>query len=192
MSDCAPPQQNWTHPKLDDFHQMDDLRITTFAGRRNLNPPYANCPTAFPVNPTIRIQSSGNSWPTKEWRTDVESDLRGITRLGQRVRCESALYNPETNKFNNTPLEAAPDADFPTDFNRLTNPPGTLRGNGVNRFIPLLHNPQETFEQPFDFFIPSRWNDKERLKSTPRRPDALPRNIQPFNPMSQNLTGPVY
>lgn len=189
MSDT--PQQNWTHPRFDDFHQIDDLRISTYAGRRNINPPFANCPTTFPVNPTIRIQKSGDSWPQHQWRTDVESDLKGITRLGQRVRCESALYNPEKNQLNKMPLESAPDADFPTDFNRLFNPPCTLRANGWNRFIPLVHNPQETFEQPFDYFIPSRWQDKERYKSQPQRPDPLPSGLPPFDPYGGNKVASV-
>ena len=123
MTDCSPPQQNWTHPRFDDFHQIDDLRIATYAGRRNLNPPYANCPTTFPVNPTIRIQSSGNSWPTKQWRTDVESDLRGINYLSTRIRAEEPCinnkihYNPEVNTFNTMELEHAPDESFPMNFN---------------------------------------------------------------------------
>jgi len=187
----TPPQQNWTHPRLDDFHQLDDLRISTYAGRRTLNPPYANCPTSFPVNPTLRIQQSGNSWLENTWRTDIESDLRGINRLGQRVRCESAMYNPEKNTFNNTPIVSAPDANFPTEFNRLTNPPCTLRATGVNYFEPLIHNPQETFEQPFDFFIPNRQLDKEKYKSTPRRPTPLASVGRPLDSFSTELTGPV-
>jgi hypothetical protein len=62
-------------------------------------------------------------------------------------------------------LSHAPDENFPMAFNRLSNPPCTLRATGWNRFDPLFHNPQETFETPFDHYIPSRLLDKERLNT---------------------------
>jgi len=149
---------------------MDDMRITSYALRYYANPPEANCPSMFPVEPTTRIQSQGDSWPAAQWRTDVETDLKGINRYGSRVRAEDKLYNPDTNKFNNTPLEHAQDGTFPLNFNRLHNPPCTLRATGWNRWQPLFHQPQETFEQPFDYFIPSRTIDKERFKIPIRYP----------------------
>lgn len=155
-------QQALTRPKFDDFHQADDMRITSFALRYYINPPDANCPVSFPVDATVRIQKSGASWPTEQWRTDVESDLKGINRFGSRVRSDKVLYNPDTNRVNNTPLQAAPDETFPLLFQRLTNPPCTLRATGWNRFEALPHNPQLNFETPFDHYIPSRLLDKER------------------------------
>lgn len=157
-------QQALTRPKFDDFHQADDMRITSYAARYYLNPPEANCPTSFPVNATARIQKSGDSWVAGQWRTDVESDLRGVTRLSSRVKCDTALYNPATNKMNNLPLESAKDESFPQLFQRLENPPCTLRATGWNRWIPLQHQPQLSFETPFDFFIPARTLDKERCR----------------------------
>lgn len=158
-------QQALTRPKFDDFHQADDMRITSYAMRYYLNPPDHNCPTSFPTDPSIRIQKSGNSWPTAQWRTDVETDLKGVNRMGSRVRCDEALYNPDTNKMNNTPLQAAPDEVFGQLYQRLTNPPCTLRATGWNRWVPLPHQPQQTFETPFDFFIPARLLDKEKCNT---------------------------
>jgi hypothetical protein len=63
--------------------------------------------------------------------------------------------------MNQVPLVNAPDEVVPMTFARLVDPPCTLRATGWNRFDTLFHNPQETFEQPFDFFIPSRTLDKE-------------------------------
>lgn len=158
-------QQALTRPKFDDFHQIDDARITSYALRYYVNPPAANCPTTFPVDATVRIQKSGDSWVAGKWRTDVESDLKGINRFSQRVKCDDKLYNPDTNGMNNTPLRAAPDESFPTVFNRLYNPPCTLRATGWNRWEPLPHQPQLTFETPFDFFIPARTLDKEACRT---------------------------
>lgn len=190
---CNPPQQSWTHPRMDPFHMMDDMRITSYALRYYVNPPEANCPSMFPVEPTTRIQkNNGDSWPQAQWRTDVETDLKGINRFGQRVRCDEKLYNPETNRFNNTPLEHAQDGSFPLKFNRLDNAPCTLRATGWNRWQPLFHDPQKTFEQPFDFFIPSRDVDKANCTSTPRRPPPSKIPVPPYNGLAdQSKFGPA-
>ena len=162
MEECT-IQQSQTRPRFDAFHQMDDMRITSYSLRYMLNPPNANCPTTFPVEPTTRIQLSGDSWKKDKWRTDVESDLKGINRLGSRVKNTDVLYNAQTNRFNNTQTENAPDGNFPLTFNRLFNPPCTLRATGWNRWEYLFHDPQETFEQPFDYYIPSRYNDRDKM-----------------------------
>jgi hypothetical protein len=161
----APKQQNLTRPRFDDFHQVDDMRITSYAGRYYLNPPDANCPVTFPVEATTRIQMSGASWPVGQWKTDVETDLKGINRFGSRIMCDSALYNPETNKMNQIPLQAAADENFPLLFQRIVNPPCTLRATGWNRWEALPHQPQLTYETPFDHFIPSRTIDKEKCRT---------------------------
>ncbi len=163
-------QQALTRPKFDDFHQVDDARITSYALRYYLDVPGANCPTSFPVEATTRIQKSGASWPQGQWKTDVESDLKGVNRFGSRVAARVPLsapgtYNPETNTMNNIPLEAAQDENFPLLFQRLVNPPCTLRSSGWNRWVPLPHQPQQTFETPFDQFIPARSLDKEKCKT---------------------------
>lgn len=158
-------QQALTRPKFDDFHQIDDARITSYALRYYISPPESNCPTSFPVDATTRIQKNGDSLVSGKWRTDVESDLKGINRFGNRVYGTRGVYNPDTNPMNTTPLRAAPDESFPLLFNRLTNPPCTLRTTGWNRWQPLPHQPQLTFETPFDFFIPSRDIDKENCRT---------------------------
>ena len=67
--------------------------------------------------------------------------------------------------MNNRPLSSAEDENMPQTFARLVDPPCTLRATGWNRWQPLFHNPQETFETPFDFFIPSRDIDKEKYNT---------------------------
>jgi len=94
-----------------------------------------------------------------EWKTDVESDLKGISRLGSKIRC-----SPEYSDSKPTLAHAA-DENVPQTFARLANPPCTLRATGWNRWDTLFHNPQETFETPFDFFIPSRDVDKEKYNT---------------------------
>lgn len=163
MSSINPKQTNLTSSKWDTVHQADDQRISTYAGRYAFVP-YLNCFESFPVNATTRLQTSGNGWVSGKWRTEVESDLKGVGRPPSKWREDKLLYNPETNAINNAGYTNAPDENFPLNFNRLVNPPCTLRATGWNRWQPLFHDPQATFETPFDHFIPSRLLDKERCK----------------------------
>jgi hypothetical protein len=165
MTTIPVKQQSWTRSRFDDFHQADDMRITSYAMRYMLNPPEANCPSSFPVDATTRIQASGAGWVAGQWKTDVESDLLNINRLGSRVKCDDKLYNPETNKMNKIQYQNPKDETFPQTFNRLNNPPCTLRATGWNRWQPMPHQPQLVFETPFDFFIPARDLDKQRYKT---------------------------
>jgi len=161
---CSVRQTALTHPKWDDVHQADDLRISSYAGNYAFVP-FRNCPTTFPVSPTTRLQESGASWPQGKWRTDVESELRGVGRPPVRWRSEDLHYNPITSPMNAVPLAHASDQNTPLTFNRLSNPPCTLRATGWNRWESLPHDPQANFETPFDFFIPSRSQDKELCKT---------------------------
>jgi hypothetical protein len=67
--------------------------------------------------------------------------------------------------MNNVPMQDAADLVMGLTHQRLTNPPCTLRATGWNRWVDLLHDPQEVFETPFDFFIPSRTQSKDAWKS---------------------------
>ena len=150
-----------TRLKHDNFHQQDDMRITSYAVRYYLEKPEHTCPSSFPAEATVRMQYSGASWPQGQWKTDVESDLKNINRLGTRVKNNELQYNPETNRINNVPLQNAADLVMGLTHQRLNNPPCTLRATGWNRWIDLPHDPQEVFETPFDFFIPSRTQSKD-------------------------------
>lgn len=164
MSGCV-VQQALTRLRNDPFHQVDDMRITSYASRYYMNPPAANCPTTFPVNATTRIQKSGASWVEGEWKTDVESDLKGISRFSSKIRGQQGHYHPDRNAMNQKERGHAQDENVPLTFARLVDPPCTLRATGWNRWHPLFRNPQETFETPFDFFIPSRDLDKEKYNT---------------------------
>jgi len=53
-------------------------------------------------------------------------------------------------------LVDCPACAFNTEDTRLSNPPATLRGTGVNRFQPLCFNPQEKIFFPGDYHVSSR------------------------------------
>ena len=158
-------QRHMTSSKWDNFHMEDDLRITSYSLRYYINAPGINCPSSYPVDATTRIQKSGDSWVSDAWKTDVESDLKNMTRPSTRVKNNDVQYNPATNKYTNAPYVSPPDESFPLTYNRLNNPPCTLRATGWNRWEALPHQPQLVFETPFDFFIPSRDIIKEKTKT---------------------------
>lgn len=170
-----------TRLRHDPYHQVDDMRITSYASRYYLNPPAMNCPTTFPVNATTRLQKSGASWVEGQWKTDVESDLKGIARLGSKIRCDEVQYHPDNKKVV---LSHATDENVPQTFARLSNPPCTLRATGWNRWDSLFHNPQETFETPFDFFIPSRDMDKEKYNTHKESACYVPTQQPPLHELN--------
>jgi len=150
-----------TRSKNDNFHQEDDMRITSYAIRYQLDKPEHNCPSSFPAEPSIRLQYSGASWLQGQWKTDIESDLFNINRLGNRVKNNAIQYNPDHNKMNDKQLVNPADLTLGVTYQRLYNPPCTLRATGWNRWDSLHHDPQDNFETPFDFFIPSRTQSKD-------------------------------
>lgn len=137
------------------------MRITSYSIRYQLDKPEHNCPSSFPAEPSVRLQYSGASWPQGQWKTDIESDLFNINRLGNRVKNNVIQYDPERNNMNQKTLVNAPDVTLGVTYQRLNNPPCTLRATGWNRWETLPHNPQDNFETPFDFFIPSRTQSKD-------------------------------
>ena len=164
MCSIQPKQANLTSSKWDDIHQADDQRISTYAGRYAFVP-FRNCFESFPVNATTRLQESGNGWVSGKWRTEVESDLKGIGRPPSKWREDTLLYDPRTNEMNQAGYTNGHDENFPLNFNRMTNPPCTLRTTGWNRWHPLFRNPQAAFETPFDHLIPSRDIDKYKART---------------------------
>ena len=175
---CSNPRQTaLTRSRWDDVHQADDMRISTYAGQYAFVP-FRNCPDSYPIQPTVRIQQSGASYVTGKWRTEVESDLKGVGRPPSKWRTDDLLYDPRTNEINRAGMtDLTPENTAPTNFNRLVNPPCTLRTTGWNRWQPLFHDPQATFETPFDFFIPARMQDKFKCRTHPLPPTTYTNEI---------------
>ena len=83
---------------------------------------------------------------------DVDSDLLGITR--RFGLCDSSKYNPKRDGPDKTcKLRTLKTPDTPSALDaedcRISNPPCTLRGTGINRFEWLCTDPQATALQPF-------------------------------------------
>lgn len=110
---------------------------------RNINKPVSRCPERK-YNPNLNGCSSGNmGHPAGQGvvvgATNSKNPLRkNWTRCGD----------------NN--LVDFPQCHLDTEDTRLSNPPATLRGTGINRFNPLCIDPQKNVLFPGEYQIPTR------------------------------------
>lgn len=101
-----------------------------------------------PDDPRIRLQR-----PCDIGRiVDVGSDLEGLPR--RATKCPSQQYLPGSGvrdpKCSAMASGAGPGrCNRPEEDTRLSNPPCTLRGTGVNRFDPLYWDPQARAIEPW-------------------------------------------
>jgi hypothetical protein len=177
---------SWTHLRSDPCHSEDDLRIATGTGRYQLGSPANGTQGVFVPEPTTRIQKWGAAQLVNQQKTDVESDLFNINRTTTKSPCGS--YNPNTNKFNGIQPTPMPESSFPQNFNRLGDPPCTLRGTGWNRFEWLCQNPQENVMIPFDWFVPGRILSKDSHRPCiPKPSNPSPSLPTPLNNWSDSF-----
>lgn len=170
------------------------LNETTGPGFYQLTTPPNMCEPCHPKDPRVRLQSQGVSLNKDTHLIDVDSELIGITRnLSECPErrylpdCESSQQcgsqagtgvNQNNSKVNiNYEKEPIPFIDCFTssEDTRLSNPPCTLRGTGINRWEWLCKNPQEEIQEPFDFQISSRI-----LSKINHRP-CIPQPIDQYN-----------
>jgi len=145
-----------TRYRYDVAKMVENNEISTGPGRYRLGVPNAYGNAVFVSSPTIRMQKWGASHDMTSTKTDVESDLRNLDRPSVRTVC--GQYTPDQGV---RPLTAMPEEEFPRTYERLVDPPCTLRGTGWNRWEWLCQNPQETVMIPFEHGIDSKLAQKD-------------------------------
>lgn len=94
-----------------------------------------------------------------------------------------------------------PSCSFDTEETRLSNPPSTLRGTGVNRFQPLCFDPQDKIFFPGEYHTSTRlvFRDNHRpcipsldVISRPPLPPAEPLPCPQITPTCGAFSGPMY
>ena len=138
-------------------------------GEYTLNVPKATCEPCFPADPRHKLQNQGSSTVGKNQfiNVDVESDLKGQTRLASKCATNNFMPNCDTHK-----LTHYRDCVMTTEETRTTNPASNLRGTGWNRWEWLCLNPQDkvSFDNypngitPFDSYV----NNKQLVKDNHR------------------------
>jgi hypothetical protein len=122
-----------------------DLKQSTAPLLYLLDPSYANpCQPCRPADIGY-LGRQGVSLAKNIDLVDLESSLKLLNYRNSRD--PNAKFNPCCEGDYSQDLLHFDECMISTDYSRVTNPPCTLRGTGVNRFQPLCLNPQD----------PDRW-----------------------------------
>ena len=195
-------------------------------GFYHLNQPPINCEPCYPYSPSVRLQRSGGSVKSDMLMIDVDSELSGLfrknsnnpskqykpccpgTECGTGEPCGPGVANCcKNSKIKLKPGERYGDQNLlhwkdcfdPPEDTRLSNPPCTLRGTGINRFDWLCVDPQKNIEIPFQHNICNRIIVKDNhrpiiptpLCSDFLRPKQKKLPIKKTNPVCANNTDPA-
>jgi len=158
--------------------------------------------------------NSHTDWRFYAGPIDIESDLFNINRqssncpsnkfypdckpdncTGQGEPCGAGVIencNNDTknlrnpwNRPNDNNLTNFPNCFFETEDTRLSNPSTNLRGTGINRFDPLLMNPQDQITFPGNYNTSTRILFKDN-----HRPSVVPPKINDMNPYEKQEPRP--
>jgi hypothetical protein len=162
------PDRAMTRYRYDIGKMVENNEISTGPGRWALGVPNHYGNAAFVPDPTIRMQRWGASHDMTSTKTDTESDLRNLARPTTRSAC--GQYSPEQGAARAARLTPMPETAFPRTYERLVDPPCTLRGSGWNRWEWLCENPQERVMMPFEWAVDSRHAAKDTAAATITKP----------------------
>ena len=186
---------SWNHNTADLCAYKYQLAETIGPGVYQLIRPDNQSIPVLPKDPRYTAQSSGVSISKNTSLIDIDSELIGISR--NLTRCPDRQYMPDVNAsfqcgaqtgkvvngcrpsdklcIDNSQVMNFADNGLWTEDCRLSNPPCTNRGVGVNRWEWLPWNPQERIAMEFDYQI----NTKILSKDTHR--PCIPNPLNQYN-----------
>ncbi len=135
-----------TRLSQDSCSYNEKLKRTTAPGLYALNVPYNDCGDCkgLPDDPALRYQAYGPNTCTMRAAVDDGSELLGLNY--KTSKCNKEQYMPGSYVSNGCSVQAAGNPRrclAPREDTRLSNPPCTLRGTGINRWEWLCYDPQE-------------------------------------------------
>ena len=142
---------------------QDKLTRTIAPGMYQLNTPANDdgpCGRDIPANPHLRWQSWGPGFCEQGSTVDASSELLGLNY--KQSKCPSKQYTPgaysptQPGVCNAAGIQDPRKCTAPTEATRLSNPPCTLRGTGINRWEWLCYDPQDKAVVPFDYLVSNR------------------------------------
>ena len=145
---------NDTRLTSDSCSYAEKLKRTTGPGLYYLNVPYNDCSECknLPNDPALRFQAYGPNTCTMQSAVDDSSELLGLNY--KTSKCSADIYTPgKYSQKSNCLIQGQQDPRScmaPTEDTRLSNPPNTLRGTGINRWEWLSCDPQERAIEEFD------------------------------------------
>ena len=131
---------------------------------RNINRVASRCPTLKynPTCPNCKCRNQGEPCGQgvvagcKMCGAKLEPEGKASVEGFNSKETEQVHLRSDGKRCGDNNLIDFPGCNFNIEDTRLSNPPSTLRGTGVNRFTPLLMNPQENIFFPGEYHIPSR------------------------------------
>lgn len=123
----------------------EQLKRSIGPGLYNINTPYNDCDDCGPVvpnDPFLRFQTYGPNACNMKNAIDDNSELLGLNY--KNTKCNSEEYLPGKYKASGCTLKTDVKniCGRPNESTKLSNPPCTLRGTGINRWQWLCHDPQ--------------------------------------------------
>lgn len=132
-----------------------NLRQSIGPGDHFLNTPTQECTACFSTDPNLRVARFGGAICGDKPLIDVDSELMGLTRKASQCPVDHYIPGmPRKQYCNMMPIQDC--RAIPTEDTRMSNPPCTLRGTGINRFEWLCWEPQAKALMPFDFMVNNR------------------------------------
>lgn len=146
-----------TRMSQDSCSYNEKLRRTTGPGLYMLNVPYNDCLNcgSLPDDPAYRFQAYGPNTCTMAAAIDDNSELLGLNY--KNTKCAANEYLP--NKYKAVgpaggclvkPGDNGNMCLAPREDTRLSNPPSTLKGTGINRWEWLCFEPQDSALEDFN------------------------------------------
>jgi hypothetical protein len=143
-----------TRLSQDSCSYSEKLKRTTGPGLYSLNMPYNDCGDCkrLPDDPALRFQAYGPNTCTMKSAVDDSSELLGLNY--KMSKCNQDQYLPNSYSAKSGCIVSAGGNPrqclAPREDTRLSNPPSTLRGTGINRWEWLRCDPQATALEAFD------------------------------------------
>lgn len=156
---------SFNHLNQDACTYKKNLQQSVGVGNYFTEQPRIDCRSCFPNDPTLQpgernigpIQTGLSGSTCKDVPLiDVSSELLGITRPA--TNCPTKKFQKrkeEDEEFCRLHLPKTC-ASVKAEDTRLSNPPCSLRGTGINRWEWLCQNPQDNVTIPFDYNISNR------------------------------------
>lgn len=165
----------FSRPTYDKCAYQQNLESSEGPGRYVLNSPI-DVPCLV-YEPEGGSALAGGSHAAYAKLVDVNSELMGITNPYSKCKRKYDCGNDQSVQYQRCRVQ------LHSESTRMSNPPCTLRCNGVNRWETLCKNPQETAMRPFDTLV----NNRLIVKDTHRPCVELPKDQSSSLPPENNM-----
>lgn len=145
-----------TRLNTDECSYSEQLKRSIDPGLYYLNTPYDDCGKCDPVlpdDPFLRFQNYGPNSCMMKKAIDDNSELLGLNY--KNSKCNSDAFYPGKYISSGCVIKTNENKDCfnktrPTESTKLSNPPCSLRGTGINRWEWLWYNPQDYVLEKFN------------------------------------------